>query len=91
MWIKAVRSSFAEIPQAEIDLVRDLATDNAIENHCIPILDKFSDPEIPRIVYIVFDHAELYAKKYFRTVFCVLDFMHQILEVCLDELKFTRC
>lgn len=76
-----MKSSFVYMPQAEIDLVNDLVVDNVAENHCVPILSAFPDTNRPEVHYFVHDHPEVYATAYFGTVFSVLDFIHQIIEV----------
>lgn len=52
------------------------------QNHCARIIEDFMNLAFPQMKYIVFYFSDIYPTTYFGTVNSVLDFMHQILEVC---------
>lgn len=50
-------------------------------NHCVPLLDSFSDPDDPKIAYIVMPFLRPVDNPPFATVGDILDFTGQVLEV----------
>jgi hypothetical protein len=50
-------------------------------NHCVPILDSFSDPVFPRVDYIVMPALRPFNDPEFCFIGEVVDFVTQLLEV----------
>ena len=56
-------------------------------NHCVPILDCFTDESLPNLTFLVMPLVRRFDNPPFFAVDEVLDFMRQTLEVCLSHLS----
>lgn len=55
------------------------------QNHCVPLLDVFQDPDDPEVTYMVMPYLHPINKPPFVTVGDVMDFVGQMLEVGLPS------
>lgn len=78
----AIKQVATESPEIEIGVM--LSTPESLRdprNHCVPILDHFSNPAEPDITYIVMPLLIQYDKPEFYDISEMLDFMSQLLQV----------
>lgn len=72
----------------EANIGRYLSSQQLLQNsnnHTAPVLDYFQDPELPDVDYIVMPVLRPYDDPEFGVVGEVVEFVTQILEVCLDH------
>lgn len=78
--IKQVGHSSHEIEIAEMLSTRESLLQDPM-NHCVPILDHFSDPEEPNVDYIIMPLLLPFDNPAFYDISEILNFMFQMLEV----------
>ena len=78
--IKRVRCKSQE-PSIALFLSPTEGEDNDPRNHCVPILDCFTDEALPNLMFLVMPLLRQFDDPPFFAVDEVLDFMRQTLEV----------
>lgn len=69
----------------EVNIAQYLSSQQLLRNsnnHTVPIMDAFRDPELPEVDYIVMPVLRPYDDPEFGAVGEVIEFVTQILEVC---------
>lgn len=77
----------------EIDITRYLSQEGFLEdkrNHCVSLLD-IIDPGEGNEVFLVMPLLRPFDSRKFESLDDVVDFIHQMLEVCCIPKRFSRC
>jgi hypothetical protein len=75
-------------PSNEVEIAHFLsspALSQCNNNHCVTIIDSFQDPLEPMVQYLVMPLLRLFDDPEFGAVGEVVDFVTQILEVCIQS------
>lgn len=81
---KVVAIKQVEPSSPEIEIGEMLSTPESLQdpmNHCVPVLDHFSNPEEPNVAYVVMPLLRKFDDPEFYGISEILDFMAQMLEV----------
>ena len=87
VYIKRVKTGGSEERIATLFSTERLRADS--RNHAVPILDVFPDDEQSAVSYIVMPFLRLMDQPQFTHVNDIVEFMDQMLEVCLHDV--TSC
>ena len=75
----------------EIEIAQFLTSIKHPDNHCVPVLDTFTDPLDPRRTLLVMPWLRPYDDPEFAVVGEVIDFADQMLKVSGDKTYKSLC